>query len=126
VSLRHFLSSVYYRFVYYESIKRGLKRRLIYWYRWDERLENQKWGIYTPLRHWVGRGTGRPKDKDEVKRREVWECEGWVWDLDVIDDPSMLRLIRKVETLGRIFPTLDLKKKPHGGSGKIHDLIPKT
>jgi hypothetical protein len=29
-----------------------------------------------PLRHWVGRGTGTPKDKDEVKRREVCECEG--------------------------------------------------
>jgi hypothetical protein len=40
-------------FVYYESIKWGLQRRLIYWYRWDERLKNQKWGIYTPLRHWV-------------------------------------------------------------------------
>ncbi len=32
--------------------------------------------IYTPLRHWVGHGTGTPKDKDEVKRREVCECEG--------------------------------------------------
>jgi hypothetical protein len=27
------------------------------------------------LRHWVGRGTGTPKDKDKVKRREVYECE---------------------------------------------------
>jgi hypothetical protein len=29
--------------------------------------------------HWVGRGTGTPQDKDEVKevkRREVCECEG--------------------------------------------------
>ena len=25
---------------------------------------------------WVGRGTGRPKDKDEVNKREVCECEG--------------------------------------------------
>jgi hypothetical protein len=32
--------------------------------------------IYTPLTHWVGRGTGTPKDKDEVNRREVCECEG--------------------------------------------------
>ncbi len=52
---------------------------------------NQKWGIYTSLRHWVGRGTRTPKDKDEVKRREVCECEGWVWDLDSIGDPSVLR-----------------------------------
>ncbi len=43
-----------------------------------------------------------------AKRREVCGCEGWVWDLDVIGDPSVLRLIRKAETLVRIFPTLDL------------------
>ncbi len=29
-----------------------------------------------PRRHWVGRGTGTPEDKDEVNRREVCECEG--------------------------------------------------
>ena len=28
-------------FVYYESIKRGIKRRLIYWYRLDERLKTK-------------------------------------------------------------------------------------
>jgi hypothetical protein len=28
------------------------------------------------LTHWVGRGTGTPKDKDEVNKREVSECEG--------------------------------------------------
>ncbi len=26
---------------YYESIKRGLKRKLIYWYRWDERIKTK-------------------------------------------------------------------------------------
>ena len=26
--------------------------------------------------HWVDRGTGTPKDKDEVNRREVCECDG--------------------------------------------------
>jgi len=26
--------------------------------------------------HTVARGTGKPKDKDEVKRREVCECDG--------------------------------------------------
>jgi hypothetical protein len=35
----------------------------------DERLK-------TKLRHWVVRGTGTPKDKDEVNRREVSECDG--------------------------------------------------
>ena len=26
--------------------------------------------------HWVTRGTGTPKDRDEVNRREVCECDG--------------------------------------------------
>jgi hypothetical protein len=45
--------------------------------------------------HWVPRGTGTPKDKDEVNRREVCEYDGWVCDLDVMDDPSKLSVIRK-------------------------------
>ncbi len=66
--------------------------------------------MYTSLIHWVGRGTGTPKDKDEVNKREVCECEGWVWDLDVIGAPSRLRLIRNhaAVALVRIFLTLDL------------------
>jgi hypothetical protein len=28
------------------------------------------------LIHWVGLGTGTPKDKDEINKREVCECEG--------------------------------------------------
>jgi hypothetical protein len=47
--------------VYYESIKR------------DGRLQTKR---FTRLSHWVGRGTGTPKDKDEVNKREVCECEG--------------------------------------------------
>ena len=26
--------------------------------------------------HWVPRGTGKPKDRDDVNRREVGECDG--------------------------------------------------
>jgi hypothetical protein len=91
-------------FLYYESIKRGLERRLIYEYRCDERLKTKNeestllsdTGLYRTVkfseivvcyetikrelndktRHWVGRGTGTPKDKDEVKRPEVCKCEG--------------------------------------------------
>ena len=33
-----------------------------------------KEGIYTSHIHWVDRGTGTPKDRDEVNRREVCEC----------------------------------------------------
>jgi len=29
-----------------------------------------------PRIHWVARGTGTPKDKDEVNRRDVCECDG--------------------------------------------------
>ncbi len=32
--------------------------------------------LHEPLTHWVGRGTGTPKDKDEANNREVCECEG--------------------------------------------------
>jgi hypothetical protein len=45
------------RFVYYETIKRKLNRRLIYECRWDERLEVKDEGS-TPLTYWVVRGTG--------------------------------------------------------------------
>jgi hypothetical protein len=42
--------------------------------------------IYTSHIHWVGRGTGTPKDRDEVNRREVCELEVQakpvgLWDL---------------------------------------------
>jgi hypothetical protein len=30
--------------------------------------------IYASPIHWVGLGTGTPKDKDEVNKREVCEC----------------------------------------------------
>ncbi len=55
--------------------------------------------------HWVDRGTGIPKDRDEVNRREVCECDGWVCDLDVMGDPSKLSVIRKAAALARVRPT---------------------
>ncbi len=58
--------------------------------------------------HWIGRGAGTPKDRDEVDRRKVYECDGCVCDLEVIGDPSRLRLIRKTTTLVRIDETRDL------------------
>jgi hypothetical protein len=35
-----------------------------------------KLGSYVPRIHWVDRGTGTLKDKVEVNKREVCECEG--------------------------------------------------
>ena len=57
-----------------------------------------KWGIYTSHIHWVTRGTGTPKDKDEVNRRDDYECDGWVCVLEVIGSPSMLRLMLTFST----------------------------
>ncbi len=44
------------------------------------KTENWSWGIYTSHTHWVVRGTGTPKDTDEVNKREVCECDGWLRD----------------------------------------------
>ncbi len=35
-------------------------------------------------------------------RREVYEFDGWVCDLDMMDTPSKLSVIRKTTTLGRV------------------------
>ena len=35
-----------------------------------------KLGSYTTHIHWVDRGTGTPKDRDDVNRRDVCECDG--------------------------------------------------
>ena len=56
----------------------------------------------------VRRGTGTPKDRDEVNRREVCECDGCVCDLDVIGSPSRLMLIRKISVFVRVLSTLGL------------------
>jgi hypothetical protein len=39
-------------------------------------MEDYKLRDLRVFTHWVGRGTGTPKDKDEVNKREVYECEG--------------------------------------------------
>ena len=58
--------------------------------------------------HWVARGTGTPNDKDEVNKREVYECDGCVCDLEV-DSPSIFNVYHSDEALARMFPTLDLR-----------------
>ena len=73
--------------------------------RW--KTQNQSWGIYAPRIHWVARGTGTPKDRDDVNRRDVCECDGWACVLEVIGVPSIFKLIRKTATLARVLPTFD-------------------
>jgi hypothetical protein len=43
--------------------------------RCDERLKTKP-EESAPRIHWVSRGTGTPKDRDEVNRRDVYECDG--------------------------------------------------
>ena len=45
--------------------------------------------------------TGIPEDRDEVNRREVFECDGWVCDLETIGVPSILRVVRNAAALVR-------------------------
>jgi hypothetical protein len=47
------------------------------------------------------------KEREENQRREVWDREGWVWDLEGIDSPSIFRFILSVVALVRMLPTLD-------------------
>jgi hypothetical protein len=64
-------------FVYDESINQELKRRPIYECRCDERPKTIAEGFTRSTHiHWVTRGTVTPKDRDEVNRREVCECDG--------------------------------------------------
>jgi hypothetical protein len=45
--------------------------------------------------------------RDEVKRRDVWECDGWVCDLEDIGAPSIFNVIRSDTVLLRMLPTFD-------------------
>ncbi len=62
--------------VYYESRKWELKIRLM--------NEGQSWGIYMSHIHWIERQNKLeiPRDKDEVNKREIHECDGWPHDPD--------------------------------------------
>ncbi len=57
----------------------------------------------------VPRGSGTPKDQDEVNRREVCECDGWVCDRDDIGAPSIFKVIRSTATLARMLSTCTLR-----------------
>ncbi len=75
---------------YITTLKRPFWQRHVVYYK------NSNWGIYTSHRHWVVWGTGTTIDKDEVNRRDVCECDGWVCVLETIGAPSICVL----ETIG--------------------------
>ncbi len=57
--------------------------------------------------HCVVRGTGTPKDRDEVNRREVSESDGRVCDRDAKGAPSIFQVIRSSAALARMLSTFD-------------------
>jgi hypothetical protein len=61
--------------------------------RW--KTKNSKWGIYMTRRHWVGRV---PRDKGEINKREIHECDGWAHDPDTMADPLTPKVTLKPET----------------------------
>ena len=99
--------------VYSEGLRRSLaiqqevQIRPIYECRSDERpktqVEESTRLVYT-VTGFVSRGTGTPKDRDEVNRREDYD----ICDLYVIGTPSKFKVMSKAEDLARIFPTRDL------------------
>jgi hypothetical protein len=56
-------------------------------------------------------GSGTPKDKDDVNRRDVCECDGSVCVLEGIGTPSRLRCTQPA-TLTRVLPTLRTPTNP--------------
>ena len=60
--------------------------------------------------HSVVRGTGTPKDRDEVNKRDACEWDGWVCERDVICAPSIFKLTHRVATLARVLPTFFFRK----------------
>ncbi len=70
--------------------------------------ETKSWGIYIPHIHWVARQNKleTPKQKDEVNKREVHECDGRARDPDEMVDPPTPKPTRKPETLTRVPVTI--------------------
>jgi hypothetical protein len=58
--------------------------------------------------HWVPRQNKleTPKEKDEVNKREVYECDGRARDPDGMVDPPTLKPTLKAEALVRAPPTI--------------------
>ncbi len=61
-----------------------------------------------PRIHWVARQNKleTPKEKDEVNKRDVHECDGRGRDLDVMLAPPTPKSTHQAETLARAPPTI--------------------
>jgi hypothetical protein len=73
------------------------------------RTKDKTYIWYTSRIHWLTRGTGTPKDKDEVNKRDVSECDGWVCVFEVIGSPSVFKLTRRTTVMVRVLPTFSFR-----------------
>ena len=94
-------------FFFWTTLKARVTENTYMWVSLKWKTKSWSWKIYTSHTHWVPRGTGTPKDRDEVNRREFWVCDGWVCDLADIVVPSIFKLIRSAAALVRMFLTSD-------------------
>jgi hypothetical protein len=60
--------------------------------------------------HWVARQNKLeiPRDKDEVNKREIHECDGRAHDADTMVDPLTPKSTLKTESLARVSSTIAL------------------
>jgi hypothetical protein len=63
--------------------------------------------------HWVPRQNKLevPRDKDEVNKREIHECDGREHDPDTMVGPLTSKSTRKTETLSRVPSTIALRRE---------------
>jgi hypothetical protein len=73
------------------------------------RTKDKTYIWYTSRIHWLTRGTGTPKDKDEVNKRDISECDGWVSVFEVIGSPSVFKLTRRTTVMVRVLPTFSFR-----------------
>ncbi len=103
----HWVTRERHTVVYYKSIKRELQTKPIYECRCDERLkpkgEESTYLTYTGLLGELEHIKIETRLIKEKFARVMGEC-----DLDVMDTPSKLSVIRKTVVLVRVRPTLFL------------------
>jgi hypothetical protein len=70
--------------------------------------------------HWVVRQNKLeiPRDKDEVNKREIHECDGRAHDPCTMVDPLIPKPTHKVKTLVRVSPTIVLCREEDTGLRK--------
>ncbi len=72
--------------------------------------------------HWVVRQNKLeiPRDKDEVNKREIHECDGWSHDPDTMVDPLTPKSTHTVEDLDRVPLTITSCHEEDDGWGSDH------